>query len=80
MSQNYLNVLADLLETILANPMIMPDPYDDHNSLEENIKMFYHLLRWSLAINDCIRGLVTAYYLGYLLDERASTSDKRTRC
>jgi len=42
--------------------------------------MFYRLIRWSINTNDHIGMLINAYYLGYLLDERASTPLERRKC
>ena len=80
MSQYYLNILSDLLENDPANPMVTPDPYNELQSLETNIRMFYRLLRWSTRTGDRIGGLVNAYYLGYLLEERATTPLERRKC
>ncbi|HVI21267.1 MAG TPA: hypothetical protein VM660_04365, partial [Bacillus sp. (in: firmicutes)] len=66
-------IFSDLLEITPIDPLIMPDPYDENHSVKTNIKMFYRLLRWSSRMNDQISGLINAYYLGYLLEERLST-------
>ena len=57
----------------------MPDPFNKQKSLKANIKMFYQMLRWSLRTNDRIGGLVNAYYLGYLLEERTATPLERRK-
>lgn len=80
MSQLYLNILSDLLETDPLNPMVMPDPYDRRKSLRSNVRSFYRNMRWSLRVNDRVGSLVTAYYLGKLLEERASTPHERRQC
>ena len=80
MSQYYLNIFADLLEPNPLNPIVMPDPYDERKSLTTNIKMFYRMIRWSLRTNDRIEGLVNAYYLGHLLEERAAIPLERRKC
>src|SRR3954468_21672964 len=72
MTQYYLNIFSDLLEINPTNPVVTPDPYIERQSLGTNIKMFYRMLRWSIRMNDRIGGLLNAYYLGYLLEERAS--------
>ena len=80
MTQYYLKIFADLMETNPPDPLIMPDPYIDNRSLTFNVRMFYRLIRWSVNTNDRIGTLVNAYYLGYLLDERASTPVERRKC
>ena len=62
------------------DPLVMPDPYINNRSLTSNVRMFYRLIRWSINTNDRIGTLVNAYYLGYLLDERASTPVERRKC
>ena len=80
MTQYYLKIFADLMETNPPDPLIIPDPYIDNRSLTSNVRMFYRLIRWSVNTNDRIGILVNAYYLGYLLDERASTPVDRRKC
>ena len=80
MSQYYLNIFSDLLEVVPANPIVMPDPFNEQQSLGTNMKMFYRLLRWSLRTDDCIGALINAYYLGYLLEKRATTPMERRKC
>ena len=80
MSQLYLKVFADLLETQPLNPHFSLDPFVEGQSLEFNVRRFYRLIRWSLGTNNRIGTLVNAYYLGYLLEERASTPKERHQC
>ena len=80
MSQYYLNVFFDLLEDNPENPVVMLDPYDDQRSLSSNIRTLYCQIRCSLTTNNRIEALVNAYYLGYLLERRASTPDDRKEC
>ena len=80
MTQYYLTIFADLMEINPTNPVVIPDPFMNNRSLTSNVKMFYRLIRWSVNTNDCVGTLVNAYYLGYLLDERASTPVKRRKC
>jgi len=77
MTQYYLTIFADLMEINPTNPVVIPDPFMTNRSLTSNVKMFYRLIRWSINTNDRVGTLVNAYYLGYLLDERASTPVKR---
>jgi hypothetical protein len=80
MSQYYLNIFADLMEINPTTPLVMPDPYNTQHSLSTNVRMFYRIIRWSLGTGDRIGTLVNAYYLGYLLEERASTPNERRKC
>ena len=80
MSRFYLNVFSDLLENSPENPVVMLDPYDNQHSLSSNVRNFYCQIRWSLTIDDRIGALVNAYYLGHLLEKRASTPDDRKKC
>jgi hypothetical protein len=80
MSQYYLNIFADLLETTPGTPFVMPDPYDDTKNLEQNIKFFYKSIRNNSRTNDHLGALINAYYLGYLLEERAEVSSERRIC
>ena len=75
--QYYLKIFADIMETDPANPALMPDPYDNNVDMETNIKFFYRSIRNSIRMNDRIQGLVDAYYLGYLFEERLSTPASR---
>lgn len=80
MTQYYLNIFADLMETNPINPTIMIDPYLSTRGLTSNVRMFYRIIRWSITNEDRIGTLVNAYYLGYLLNERASTPLDRKKC
>ena len=80
MSQYYLNIFADLMESNPTNPIIMSDPYLEQRDLASNVRMFYRMIRWSLSANDRIGSLALAYYLGYLLEERASTPAEQQIC
>jgi len=79
MSHLYLKTLADLMETQPPTPSISLDPYDNSQSMTENIEMFFRLIRISLQMNNRIGTLVYAYYLGYLLEVRASTPKDRKK-
>ena len=79
MSELYLRTLADLMETQPPNPSISLDPYNNSQSMTENIRMFFRMIRISLQMNDRIGTLIHAYYLGYLLEVRASTPKDRRR-
>ena len=80
MTQYYLKIFADLMEINSPDPLVMPDPYIENRSLASNVRMFYRLIRWSINTNDHIGALVNTYYLGYLLDKRASTPLERRKC
>ena len=80
MTQYYLKIFADLMELNPPDPIVIPDPFISTRSLTTNVKMFYRLIRWSINTNDRVETLVNAYYLSYLLDERASTPVKRRKC
>ena len=77
--QYYLNILSDLMESDPLDPFVIPDPYNDDHDIKTNIKTFYRLIRWSIRVDDRISGLMNAYYLGYLLEERLSTPTLRRR-
>jgi hypothetical protein len=79
MAQYYLNIFSDLMETTPHDPFILPDPYDINQDVKSNIKTFYRLIRWSIKMNDRISGLVNAYYLGYLFEERLTTPSQRRK-
>src|SRR4051812_40075424 len=72
-------IFSDLLEITPIDPLIMPDPYDENHSVKTNIKMFYRLLQWSSRMNDRISGLINAYYLEYLLEERLFTPSEQRK-
>jgi len=80
MSQLYLSILADLMEIQPPDPSISSDPYNNNHSLSYNIRMFFRMIRLSLQTNNRIGALVNAYYLGYLLEERATTPKERKQC
>ena len=80
MTQYYLSIFADLMDNDPMTPTVIPDPFIRNRSLTSNAKMFYRLIRWSIVTNDRIGTLVNAYYLGYLLNERASTPLERRKC
>jgi hypothetical protein len=80
MSQNYLKIFADLLEVNPVNPTVTPDPYLENRSLTSNARMIYRMIRWSVNAEDRIGTLILTYYLGYLLEERASTPAERQAC
>jgi len=80
MTRLYLNVLADLMETQPWDPHVDPDPYDPLKTLGENVRIFYRLIRCSARSNNRIGALVNAFFLGRLLEERASTPRERRQC
>ena len=80
MSRSYLNIFSDLLEVNPNDPIVMPDPYNEQRSLSSNIREFYQTMRWSLRTGNRLGALVNAYYLGYLLEKRASTPLERRKC
>ena len=45
MSQYYLSILADLMEVNPLNPLVLPDPYENTQSLRANVRKFYRLIR-----------------------------------
>jgi len=75
--QYYLNIFSDLLEADPFEPFLLPDPYDHNLDLRTNIETFYRSIRRSIRTNDRISGLINAYYLGYLFEERLSTPSQR---
>jgi hypothetical protein len=77
--QYYLNIFSDLFETDPIEPLVLADPYDVNQNEQTNIERFYRLIRGSIRINDRISGLVIAYYLGYLFEERLSTPSQRRK-
>jgi hypothetical protein len=78
MAQQYhLRILSDLLEQEPADPLVMTDPCRNSQNLQMNIETLYRLIRWSVTINDRISGLMYAYYLGQIFDERLSTPSLR---
>ena len=80
MSQLYLRILADIMETQPPDPIISPDPFISTQSLVANARMFFRLIRLSLQTRNRIGALINAYYLGYLLEIRASTPNERKQC
>lgn len=80
MSQYYLRIFADLMEVTPTSPIILPDPYLEEQTLDSNVRRMYKLIRWSVKSGDRIGVLVFAFYLGYLLEERASTPAERRQC
>src|SRR4051812_22510605 len=80
MMQYYLKIFANLMELNPTDPIVIPDPFINTRSLTSNIRVFYHLIRWSINMNNHVETLVNAYYLDYLLDERAFTSLERRKC
>ena len=77
--QSYLDIFSDLMELNPTDPIVIPDLFINIRSLTSNVRMFYRLIRWSINTNDRVETLVNAYYLGYLLDERAFTPLKRRK-
>ena len=77
--QYYLNIFSDLMETNPLDVLMIPDPYDENQDMKSNIETFYRLIRWSIKMDDRISGLVNAYYLGYLFEERLSNPSQRRK-
>ena len=73
MAQYYLPLFTDLLEIDPVNPFILPDPYNVNVSVRLNIEEYYCQIRWSIRINDRLSGLVYAYYLGQIFEEKLSS-------
>ena len=74
------NIRADLMETSPANPFTLPDPYNENETLEQNVTNLYYQLRESLRTNRRVSGLVAAFYLGQYLERRPLTPEERKRC
>ena len=73
-------IRADLLETLPENPFTLPDPYNDNETLEQNVTNLYYQLRESLRTNRRISGLVAAFYLEQYLERRPLTPQERKSC
>ena len=78
-SRLYNEILADLRESNPTDPFILPDPYNPNRSIFKNARDLKKYMRWSTVSNDRIGGLVNAYYLGYLFEERIHDRPKSTR-
>ena len=79
MAQYYLPLFTDLLEIDPVNPFILPDPYNVNVSVRLNIEEYYCQIRWSIRINDRLSGLVYAYYLGQIFEEKLSSPTRRRK-
>jgi hypothetical protein len=75
-SRQYNEILADLKETEPFDPFILPDPYDSNKNIFKNAQTLKKYMRWSTVSNDRIGGLIYAYYLGYLFEERIHDKPK----
>ena len=73
MAQYYLPLFTDLLETDPVNSFILPNPYNVSLNIRSNIEEHYCQIRWSIRINDRLSGLVYAYYLGQIFEEKLSS-------
>ena len=80
MAQYHLNIFADLMELDPANPFVIPDPFNSYLSLSENTKIIYKGIRQALKNDNRIEAMVNAFYLGFLLEERASTPSDQRNC
>ena len=79
MAQYYLPLFTDLLEIDPVNPFILPDPYNVNVSVRLNIEEYYCQIRWFIRINDRLSGLVYAYYLGQIFEEKLSSPTRRRK-
>ena len=77
MAQYYLPLFTDLLETSPDNPLILPDPYNHASDVQSNVEEFYQQIRWSIRVNDRLTGLMYAYYLGRIFEEKLSSPTLR---
>src|ERR1041384_5722942 len=75
----YTMILSDLYRTHPTNPFVMPDPYNDDLSEEENIMELYHQIRSSTRINRRIESLVAHYYIGFYLERKVISPKQRTK-
>jgi len=71
--------LSDLFETQPDNPTIFEDPFDATATMESNAIMFQRLIRYAIVVKDHQRAMLNAYYLGYLLRNRATMKEAK-RC
>jgi len=78
-SHLYNEVLADLNEPDPIDPFILPDPYNSNKSIFWNARNLKKYMRWSTVSNDRIGGLINAYYLGYLFEERIHDQPRSSR-
>ena len=79
MAQYYLPLFTDLLETDPVNTFILPNPYNVNLNVQSNIEEHYCQIRWSIRINDRLTGLVYAYYLGQIFEEKLSSPTRRRK-
>jgi hypothetical protein len=77
MARYYLSLFSDLLETSPENSFVLPDPYDTNLDLKSNVKKCYCQIRWSIRMNDKVTGLIYAYYIGHMFEERLSSPSLR---
>ncbi len=70
----------DLVEADPISPMVMPLPYNENRSLEDNVEQMFQYLFRALKRKDRLLSLVNAYYLGQVLENRPKSPRERSAC
>ena len=72
-------ILSDLYRTHPTNSFVMPDPYNDKLSVEENIMELYHQIVSSTRIGRRVEALVASYYIGFYMERKVFLPKQRIK-
>ena len=72
-------ILSDLYRTHPTNSFVMPDPYDENLSVEENIMELYHQIISSTRIGRRTEALIASYYIGFYMERRVLLPKQRAK-
>src|ERR1044072_6305224 len=77
---HYQVIYDDLYETDPAQPIVLPDTYDDNLELLQNVKNMYRYLLRSSRRRDRLTTLANAFYIGQALEYRTHNQTERNLC
>jgi len=71
-------IITELMETDPVSPTVMPNPYQESRSLDDNITRMSQYLVRMLKRKDRLISLTIAYYIGQALECRPITPAERS--
>ena len=75
----YTMILSDIYQTYPTTIFIMPDPYNEELSVEENIMELYQQIVSSTRTGKRIEALIAAYYIGYYMERKVLLPKQRIK-
>ena len=73
-------IIQDLVVINPISPIVLPDPYQEDKTLDDNIGKMFQYLQRILRRKDRVMALAIAYYIGQAIECRSTTTIDRSLC